>query len=109
MPRCADERCGRWRPDLSSIERFAGVSVLRMGALQFNGLWYCSRACVEQAARAGLKQDRTPVRVSNGLPPLRVGVLLRHAGVVTQEQLETALEATKETGLRIGAQLERLG
>lgn len=109
MPRCADERCGRWRPDLSSVERFAGASVLRMGALQFNGLWYCSRACVEQAARAGLNQDRTPARVSNGLPPLRVGVLLRHAGVVTQEQLETALEATKETGLRIGAQLERLG
>ena len=23
MPRCADERCGRWRPDLSSIERLA--------------------------------------------------------------------------------------
>ena len=109
MPRCADERCGRWRPDLSSVERFAGASVLRMGALQFNGLWYCSRACVEQAARAGLKQDRTPARVSNGLPPLRVGVLLRHAGAVTQEQLETALAATKETGLRIGAQLERLG
>jgi hypothetical protein len=109
MPRCADERCGRWRPDLSSVERFAGASVLRMGALRFNGLWYCSRACVEQAARAGLNQDRTPARVSNGLPPLRVGVLLRHAGAVTQEQLETALEATKETGLRIGAQLERLG
>jgi hypothetical protein len=80
-----------------------------MGALQFNGLWYCSRACVEQAARAGLNQHRTRARVSNGLPPLRLGVLLRHAGVITQEQLETALEAAKETGLRIGAQLERLG
>jgi hypothetical protein len=80
-----------------------------MGALQFNGLWYCSRACVEQAARAGLNQDRTRAHVSNGLPPLRVGVLLRHAGVITQEQLETALEAAKETGLKIGAQLERLG
>lgn len=109
MPRCADERCGRWRPDLSSVERFAGASVLRMGALQFNGLWYCSRACVEQAARAGLNQDRTRARVSNGLPPLKLGVLLRHAGVVTQAQLEAALEAAKETGLKIGAQLERLG
>ena len=59
-----------------------------MGALQFNGLWYCSRACVEQAARAGLNQDRTRARVSNGLPPLKLGVLLRHAGVVTQAQLE---------------------
>lgn len=109
MPRCADERCGRWRPDLSSVERFAGASVLRMGALQFNGLWYCSRACVEQAARAGLNQDRARARASNGLPPLRVGVLLRHAGVITNAQLETALDAAKETGLRIGAQLERLG
>ena len=38
MPRCADETCGRWRPDLTSIERLAGASVGRMGALQFNGL-----------------------------------------------------------------------
>jgi hypothetical protein len=80
-----------------------------MGALQFNGLWYCSRACVEQAARAGLNQDRTRVRPSNGLPPLKLGVLLRHSGAITQAQLETALDAAKETGLRIGAQLERLG
>ena len=109
MPRCADERCGRWRPDLSSVERFAGASVLRIGALQFNGLWYCSRTCVEQAARVGLNQDRTRVRPSNGLPPLRVGVLLRHAGAISQPQLEAALDAAKESGLKIGAQLERLG
>lgn len=109
MPRCADENCGRWRPDLSSVGRLAGASVLKMGALQFNGHWYCSRACVEQAARTGLDQDRAKARVSNGLPPLRLGVLLRHAGAITQSQLETALDAAKESGLKIGAQLERLG
>jgi hypothetical protein len=80
-----------------------------MGALQFNGLWYCSQACVEQAARAGLKQEPPRARVSNGLPPLRLGVLLRHAGAITQSQLEAALEAAKESGLKIGAQLELLG
>jgi len=109
MPRCADERCGRWRPDLSSVGRLGGASLRKLGALQFNGLWYCSPACVEQAARAGLKQEPARARASNGLPPLRLGVLLRHAGAITQSQLEAALDAAKETGLKIGAQLELLG
>jgi hypothetical protein len=109
MPRCADGRCGRWRPDLSSIEPFAGPSVRKIGALQFNGDWYCSRTCVEQAARAGLHEQRPGVARSAGLPPLKLGVLLRHAGAVTQSELDTALAATEKSGLRIGEQLEELG
>jgi hypothetical protein len=109
MPRCADDTCGRWRPDLTSIERLAGASVRKMGALQFNGLWYCSRECVEQAARTGLNEDASRTRTSSGLPPLKLGVLLRHAGAVTQSELETALAASARTGLRIGQQLQQLG
>lgn len=96
MPRCADAICNRWR---------------LIGALQFNGTWYCSRACVERAALAGLGEPvaatRTTTRAS--LPPLKLGVLLRHAGAVNEAQLETALAATTRTGLRIGEQLEQLG
>ncbi len=109
MPRCADDRCGRWRPNLAALERVAGPSVRSIGALQFNGLWYCSRSCVEQAVRAGLTEERSPGRSLSGLPPLKLGVLLRHAGAVTQPELDAALEATARTGLKIGQQLERLG
>jgi hypothetical protein len=80
-----------------------------MGALQFNGRWFCSRRCVEQAARVGLNEETSGTRRSAGLPPLKLGVLLRHAGAVTESQLDEALAATHQTGLRIGEQLERLG
>lgn len=109
MPRCADDRCGRWRPNLAALERVAGASVRSIGALQFNSLWYCSRSCVEQAVRAGLTEDKSHGRRVTGLPPLKLGVLLRHAGAVTQPELDSALEATTRTGLKIGEQLERLG
>jgi hypothetical protein len=109
MPRCADERCQRWRPDLTSLERVAGTSVRKLGALQFNGQWYCSPACVEQAARAGLDEQAPSAVGSKGLPPLKLGVLLRHAGAISQADLEAALGAARASGLRIGEQLVRLG
>ena len=97
MPRCADTTCRRWR---------------LFGALQFNGNWYCSRGCVEQAALAGLgapAEGVTHKALTRSLPPPKLGVLLRHAGVITDAQLEAALAATASTGLRIGEQLEQLG
>jgi hypothetical protein len=94
MTRCADATCRRWR---------------LFGALQFNGGWYCSRACVEQAALAGLGEPAAAMRTRSSFPPLKLGVLLRHAGAITEAQLETALAATPYTGLRIGQQLEQLG
>ena len=109
MPRCADQSCGRWRPDLTALAGVAGASLRKMGALQFNGRWYCSRACVEQAVRAGLADERSQGRSLTGLPPLKLGVLLRHAGAVTQPQLDAALEAMAGTGLKIGEQLEAMG
>jgi hypothetical protein len=109
MPRCADQTCGRWRPNLTALRRVTGVSVQQIGAMQFNGRWYCSRGCVEQAVRTGLSEERALIRSLSGLPPLKLGVLLRHAGVVTQPEIDAALEATARTGLKIGEQLERLG
>jgi hypothetical protein len=108
MPRCADVTCGRWRPDLTSLVGVGATIVRSLSALQFNGRWYCSRACVEQAALAGLDRQ-LPVNPPRGLPPLRLGVLLRHAGAITQSELEAALMAHERTGLRIGQQLEKLG
>ena len=108
MPRCAEGMCGRWRPDFTSLQGVAGA-IRKMGALQFNGRWYCSRRCVEQAARVGLNEESSRIRRSAALPPLKLGVLLRHAGAVTESQLDEALAASERTGLRIGEQLEQLG
>lgn len=96
MPRCVDLDCRRWR---------------LFGALQFNGDWYCSRACVEQAALVGLEDwGQTRGQTSRAsLPPLKLGALLRHAGTITDTQLEAALIVKARTGLKIGEQLEQLG
>jgi hypothetical protein len=94
MPRCADPACRRWR---------------LFGALQFNGNVYCSRACVEQAVLAGLGEAVAAPPRSRALPPMRLGVLLRHAGVITDAQLNEALATQARTGLRLGEQLEQLG
>jgi hypothetical protein len=109
MPRCADHVCGRSRPDLSSFEWLAPRAARRWRALQFNQRWYCSRACVEQAALRGLVQSAAITPATMPLRPLKLGVLLRHAGAISQRELETALHAMGVSGLRIGRQLLELG
>lgn len=94
MPRCAEAGCRRWR---------------LFGALQFNENWSCSRECVEQAALAGLGEPAATTGRRPSLPPLKLGVLLQHAGVITSAQLEAALIVKAGTGLRLGEQLEQLG
>jgi len=101
MPRCADFTCGRWRPERLAPKWAAG--------LRFNGHWYCSRECVEHAARVGLDTPAIPAASANALPPLKVGVLLRHMGAIDESQLEAALESQKASGRRLGAELQHLG
>lgn len=99
MPRCADATCGRWRPE-RLVPRWAT-------GLRFNERWYCSRECVENAAKARLDAP-APSTSLPALPPLRLGVLLRHLGAVTEEQLNAALASQKVSGRRLGAELQRL-
>jgi hypothetical protein len=42
------------------------------------------------------------------LPPLRLGVLLRHLGALTEEQLTQALSVQRASGRRLGHELRRL-
>lgn len=100
MPRCADPACGRWRPARLGPKWNLGF--------RLNGNWYCSRACVETAAREGLDNVPAPAGSTVSLPPLRLGVLLRHLGVLTAGQLDLALNEQRRTGLRLGAQLRLL-
>ncbi len=101
MPRCADFTCGRWRPERLAPKWAAG--------LRFNGHWYCSRECVEHAARVGLDTPAIPAASAAALPPLKLGVLLRHLGAITEQTLERALESQRATGRRLGAELQALG
>ena len=41
MPTCVERSCTRWRPERLTPAGAAGIRV--------NGLWYCSRGCVEQS------------------------------------------------------------
>ncbi len=100
MPRCADATCGRWRPE-RLMPRWAT-------GLRFNERWYCSRECVENAVRARLDAPAPAVNMP-ALPPLRLGVLLRHLGAVTEDQLTRALAAQKKSGRKLGQELQRLG
>jgi hypothetical protein len=43
------------------------------------------------------------------MAPLRIGTLLRHQGAITQAQLDEALASQRKSGLRLGAELQRLG
>jgi len=99
MPRCADAACGRWRPEILAPRWVAGI--------RFNGRWYCSRGCVEHAAREGLDAPAIPAAPAAALPQLKLGVLLRHLGAISEETLTSALESQRESGLRLGAELRR--
>lgn len=103
MPRCAESTCGRWRPERLAPRWATGI--------RFNDRWYCSRDCVERAARSGLDAPALPsVPVPSAtLPPLKVGALLRHLGAVSSAQLTSGLQRQKQTGRRLGAELRSMG
>lgn len=95
MARCASDACGRWRPDV-----LAGVS-----GFTIDTRWFCSHACVERMVQqllAGAVPAEQPVVAS--APHLRLGVLLRHHGALSADQLHDALEQQQKSGLRLGAQ-----
>jgi hypothetical protein len=65
---------------------------------------------VEQAARDGLDVPATAaLPPATALPPLKVGVLLRHLGAISAVQLADALQIQKGSGERLGALLRRMG
>lgn len=96
MARCASDSCNRWRPE---------VIARSMSGIHVDGRWFCSQECFERTTKR-LLLDAKPRSVGiPPVPPLKVGVLLRHQGAITADQLTRALEAQRETGLPIGAQL----
>lgn len=101
MPRCANYSCGRWRPGYPALNWASGI--------RFNGHWYCSRACVEHAVLEGLDTPAVVAASPPSLPPLRLGVLLRHLGAISESDLQRGLDAQRASGRRLGAELRQLG
>jgi hypothetical protein len=106
VPRCSDAQCGRWRPESPTLGLGRGF--------RLNGSWYCSRECLDAAARLTLGTPGAPLpsaasSAGTGLPPLRLGVLLRHQRVISAEQLQDALDEQRFSGLKLGTQLRSLG
>src|SRR3954466_14417243 len=95
MARCAANDCHRWRPEV--LRRVSGVTI--------SDRWFCSRHCVEQMARQMLVDSARPDARVPGLPPSRLGVLLRSKRAMPAEQLDAALHAQQQTRLPLGAQL----
>ena len=102
MARCARRECGTWRPDV--LAKQGGVGVVLEHA------WYCSRRCVERAAAERIEMARSelPPPAPRPIPPLKLGMLLVHQGVVTPVKLAAALDAQRKTGHRLGQQLQDL-
>ena len=100
MARCASETCTTWRPDV-----LAG----RWG-VRIDDQWFCSQGCVEQMLRRLLADvPAAPAApLMPGPPHLRLGVLLRHHGALSADQLHHALEQQRTSGLRLGAQAKAM-
>jgi hypothetical protein len=102
MPRCADHACGRWRPERLTPRWPIGV--------RLNGAWYCSAACVHAAARQGMAAGPRYVPPAGAsLTRTRLGALLRKMRVIDDAQLQDALHRQRQSGRRLGAELEQLG
>lgn len=100
MARCAAESCGRWRPEML-VRRGVGTYV--------DGVWFCSRDCVEQMARRRLIEARPVAAGIPSVPPMRLGALLRHHGVCGADVIERALQAQRGSQLKLGEQLFAMG
>jgi hypothetical protein len=100
MARCASEGCQRWCPDIFA-RRGAGTSI--------DGHWFCSAHCVEQMARRRLMAARPLATGIPAVPPLRLGVLLRHAAGVSAHDITCAVALQRQSRLKLGAQLRAMG
>jgi hypothetical protein len=102
VARCARSGCGRWMP--SALVKAAGLGFL------FDGAWHCSVGCLDAAARERLVKSSRPRRLAAPRQAqLRLGVLLVHQVGLSHEVLDEALREQARTGLRLGAQLVRMG
>jgi hypothetical protein len=79
----------------------------RLG-LRVDGEWFCSAECVAAEAASRLRSAESQAAPAD-TATLRMGSLLVHQGVITADQLKHAVRSRAASGLRLGAELRRLG
>lgn len=103
LPKCANARC-KMKSLLQAFSR-------RHRGLDLDGRWYCGPDCFEQSVKGKIEQIMTfqgkPGRTRSSRVPL--GLLLLQRGVLTSEQLKTALEEHRSTELNFGDAVQQLG
>ena len=99
MARCSQDDCRRWRPDVLVRRGRAGC--------ELDGEWYCSRSCLESAARTLLSEPRSLQDWPTSGP--RIGSQLVYQRAVTAASLRLALRNQTVTRLPLGRQLEQMG
>jgi hypothetical protein len=97
MPRCARNSCRRWFP------KFVHTGIV------VDDKWFCSSECVEGLARRRLLDVRPSAAGLPSAVQIRLGVWLQHMGVISDGQLSEALRLQKQTGKRLGQQLQAMG
>jgi hypothetical protein len=102
-PMCANNSCNRktW------LQAFSH----RNDGLKVDGDWYCSPRCFEQAVKGKIGELLTtqgkPVKARTSRVPL--GLLLLQRGVLTAEQLQSALNRHRLTEMNFGDVVQQLG
>jgi hypothetical protein len=82
------------------------------GGFEKDGNWYCSPNCYEKDIKREWIDERERYlsqKVKGRIHKIKFGALLLQENVITPEQLENALEHSKNTGKRIGESLLELG
>lgn len=100
MARCSLSVCRRWRPDVA-------VRLAKLG-IHMDGAWFCADRCVKAAAAERLRSARA-ADPSRRRPARRLGAVLLQQRTISASQLADALESQRKSGLRLGAELQRLG
>ncbi len=103
LPNCANANC-KTKSLLKTLRH-------RQRGLDVDGHWYCGPECFEQSVKGKIEQIMTfqgkPVRMRTSRVPL--GLLLLQRGVLTSEQLKTALQEHRSTDLNFGDAVQQLG
>lgn len=73
--------------------------------------WYCSPKCFELAVKATIAEMMTfqGRAVKTRTPRVPLGLLLLQRGILTADQLKTALEQHRSTGVNFGDSVQQLG
>ncbi len=105
----------KWAPQCSNsacrTKSFLQAFAHRREGLNVDDRWYCSPDCFEQAVKATIAEMMTfqGKAVKARTPRVPLGLLLLQRGILTGEQLKTALEQHRSSGLNFGDAVQELG